>query len=75
MSSERVHIPREYYKLNKCVTIGADVMRVAGVPLFVTYSRKIKFTTGNFLPRRTARQLVNSLSKVPCLYARGGFIF
>ena len=50
VSSERVNIPREYYKLNKCVTIVADVMFVAGVPLFATYSRKIKFTTGGFLP-------------------------
>ena len=74
VNSERVHVPREYYKLNKFVTIGADVMFVAGVPFFVTYSRKIKFTTGEFLPRRTARQLATSLKKVLCLYARGGFI-
>ena len=57
VSDERVHIPREYYHLSKFVTIGADVMFVAGVPFFVTYSRKIKFTTAEFLPRRTARQL------------------
>ena len=60
--------------MNKFVTLGADVMFVAGVPFFVTYSRKIKFTTGEFLPRRTARQLANSLKKVLYLYARGGFI-
>ena len=49
-------------------------MFVAGVPFFVTYSRKIKFTTAEFLPRRTARQLANSLKKVLFLYARGGFV-
>ena len=49
-------------------------MSVAGVPFFVKYSRKIKFTTGEFLPRRTTRQLANSLEKVPCLYTRGGFV-
>ena len=63
MSSERVHIPREYYKFNKFVTIGADVMFVAGVPIFVTYFRKIQFAMGEFLPRRNARQLANSLKK------------
>ena len=35
---------------------------------------KIKFTTVEFLPRRTARQLANSLKKVLYLYAQGGFI-
>ena len=40
----------------------------------MTHSRKIKFTTVEFLPRRTARQLANSLKKVLYLYARGGFI-
>ena len=34
VSNERVHIPREYYCLNKCVTSGADIMFVAGVPFF-----------------------------------------
>ena len=48
---ERVHISREYYRLNKFVILGTGVMFVAGVPVFVTYSRKIKFTTGEFLPR------------------------
>ena len=61
VSNKRMHIPREYSWLNKCVTSGADVMFVAGVPFFVTYSRKTKFTTIKFLPRQTARQLANSL--------------
>ena len=61
--SERICIPRDYYKLNKFFTIGADAMFVAGVPFFVTYSRKIKFTTGEFLPRQTIRQLASSLKK------------
>ena len=74
VGSERVHIPREYYKLNKFVTIGADVIFVTGVPFFVTYSRKIKFTMGDFLARRTARQLANFLKKVLFFYARGGFV-
>ena len=74
VSSKIVHTPREYYKLNKLVMIGADVMFVAGVPFFVTYSRKIKFTTGEFLPRRSTIQLANSLQKLQYLYAHGGFV-
>ena len=68
-----MRIPREYYKLNKFMTTGADVMFVAGAPFFVTYSRKIKFATVEFLPRRTTRQLANSLKKVLHLYAHGVF--
>ena len=61
VSSERFHTPREYHKLNKSMTIGADVMFMAGVPFVVTHHRKITCTTGEFLPRRTARQLATSL--------------
>ena len=49
-------------------------MFVSGVPFFVTYSRKIKFLTAEYLPRRTAKQLANALRKVICLYACGGFV-
>ena len=70
MSSERVNVPKEYYKLNKFVTLVVDVTFVAGGPFFVTYSMKNKLTTDEFLPRRTARQLANSLKNVLCLYAR-----
>ena len=69
-----VSIPREYYRLHKFVALTADVMFVAGIPFLVTYSRGIKFTTCEFIPSRTARQLANSLRKVTHLYARGGFI-
>ena len=67
-------IPEEFYRLNKFVTIAADVMFVSGVPFFVTHSRKIKFLTVEYLPRRTAKQLANALRKVVFLYARGGFV-
>ena len=71
---ERVSIPDDFYRLNKFVIIAADVMFVAGVPFFVTHLRKIKFTTAEYLPLRTAVQLANSLKKVFYLYARGGFL-
>ena len=54
--------------------IAADVMFVSGVPFFVAYSRKIKFLTVEYLPRRTAKHLANALRKVIFLYARGGFV-
>ena len=69
VSSKRMHIPKEYYKLNKFVIIGEDVMFVAGVPCFVTYSRKIKLTTIEFLPRRTTSQLARN-----SLFLRKGLI-
>ena len=71
---ERVSIPQEFYRLNKFVTIAADVMFVGGIPFFITISKKIKFITVEYLPQRTAKQLANSLKKVMYLYARGGFI-
>ena len=52
---DRVYIPESLYRLNKFVTIAADVMFVAGVPFFVTHSRKIDFTTVEYLPNCTAR--------------------
>ena len=71
---ERVSIPNDFYRLNKFVTIAADVMFIAGVPFFVTYSKKIKFLSVEYLPRRTARQLANALRKVLFIYARGFFL-
>ena len=60
--------------MHKRVTITADVLFVSGVPFLVTLSITIKFRTTQFLPKRTARTLVSSLTKVLMLYARGGFI-
>ena len=40
----------------------------------MSLSRKIKFRTTQFLPKRTARTLADSLTKVIMLHARGGFI-
>ena len=45
-----------------------------GGAIFVTYSRKIKFLTVEYLPRRTTKQLANALRKVIFLYAHGGFV-
>ena len=60
--------------MHKRVTITDNVMFVSGVPFLVTLSRKIKFRTTQFLPKRTARKLAESLTKVIMLYTKGGFI-
>ena len=70
----RCEIPRDFYQLNKFVTLTADVMFVCGFPFLVTYSRSIKFTTTEYIPTRTAGQLAKSLMKVVYGYARGGFV-
>ena len=46
VSVELVEIPRGFYKLNKFVTLTADVMVVYGIPFLVTRSRGITFYTG-----------------------------
>ena len=70
----RCKIPRDFYRLNKFVTVTADMMFVSGIPFFVTYSKSIKYTTVEFIPNRTAGQLANSLMKVVYGYARGEFV-
>ena len=57
----RCEIPRDFYRLNKFVTLTADVMFVCGFPLLVTYSRSIKYTTADFIPTWTAGQLAKCL--------------
>ena len=70
----RVKIPRDLYKLNKCVTLTADVMFVSGLPLFDTLLRKIKLATGEYVPNINSGQLAKSLRNIINLYAKGGFI-
>ena len=45
----RCKIPRDFYRLNKFVTLTVDVMFVCGVLFLVTYSRSIKFTTTEYI--------------------------
>ena len=70
----RCKIPKDFYHLNKFVTLTADVMFVCGFPFLVTYSESIKYTTADFIPTRTAGQLDKCLMKVVYGYARGGFV-
>ena len=70
----RCEIRRDFYRLNKFVTLTADVMFVCGFTFLVTYSRSIKYTTAEFIPNQTAGQLAKCLMKVVYGYACGGFI-
>jgi hypothetical protein len=47
--ADYVEIPKEILDMNKAVTIAADVMFVNGIPFVVTISRKIKFTTTEYI--------------------------
>ena len=58
---QRVGIPRHFYKLHKMVTITVDVIFPGGIPFLVTFSRKIKFQTAEFISKRTAILIAKSL--------------
>ena len=70
----RCKITRDFYLMNKFVTLTADVKIVSSIPFLVTLSDSIKYTTAEFIPTRTAGQLANSLMEVVYGYARGGFV-
>jgi hypothetical protein len=54
--------------------ITANVMFVNGIAFLTTLSQKLRLSTIEKLPSRTATQLSNSLTKIVRLYARTGFI-
>ena len=68
-----VSIPQQLIDLHKYVTLVADVMFVNGLPFFVTLSRRIRFVTVQFVPKRSAGELSNVLKLVINLYKRAGF--
>ena len=64
MEGGQCEIPRDFYRLNKFVTLTEDVMFVCGLPFLVTYSRSIKLTTTEFVLTRTAGQLAKIFRKL-----------
>ena len=71
---EYVTIPEKLISINKYVTLAADVMFVSSLPFLVTLSKRVKYVTVQFVPRRTARELANALKIVIGLYRRAGFV-
>jgi hypothetical protein len=59
--------------LNKNVTITADVIFVGGLGFMITSSRNIKFTTTEYVAKRSKANLVNSFKKVFQIYNQRGF--
>jgi hypothetical protein len=55
------------------VTLCVDVMYINRVPMVVTFSRNIRFTTVQAIPNRTSAVLLNSIKSVIAIYQRGGF--
>jgi hypothetical protein len=71
--TEYIEIPKEIISLNKNVTLAVDIMFVCGLPFMVSISRKIKFTTVEYLPGRKQPMLIKSLRKILRLYHNHGF--
>ena len=71
---EYTQIPRDFYELNKFVTLAADVMFVNDVHFLVTLSRDIRLFTAEFLPSCTAKQVSSLLNNIVTFYARGRFV-
>ena len=51
VTGEDVVIHRDFYLFHRFVTLTADVMFVNGMPFLATFSRDIRLTTVEFLPR------------------------
>jgi hypothetical protein len=71
--TEYAEIPKKIISLNKNVTLAVDIMFVCGLPFVVSISRKIKFTTVEYLPGRKQPILIKSLRKILRLYQNRGF--
>ena len=54
------------------VTLVVDVMLVSGLSFLVTLLRGLTFVTVQYVPRRTAGELCNSLKEVIRVYSRAG---
>jgi hypothetical protein len=73
VATDYVQIPNEIMSLNHNVTLAIDIMFVNGLPFLVSISRKIKFTTVEYLIGRKQHHLVNSIKKIVNLYKQRGF--
>jgi hypothetical protein len=62
--TDYVQIPQEIVSLNRNVTLTINIMFVNGLPFMVSISRKIKFTTVEYLLGRKQPQLVSSIKKI-----------
>jgi hypothetical protein len=66
--TDYVQIPNEIVSLNRNITLVIDIMFVNGLPFVVSISRKIKFTTVEYLLGWKQNHLVKSIRKIIHLY-------
>lgn len=68
-----VYIPPELIKIHRDVILCIDIMFADGMPLFVSISRSIKFTTIQSIPYRTHDTLCAAVQAISSLYKKAGF--
>ena len=74
---ERVRVVRvdhDFHRINRFLTLTADVMFVNGNKFLTALSRRIRLFTADFIPTSTALQLSSSINKIVNMYARAGFV-
>ena len=70
VKEQRVALPKGFYKIHKMVTVTADVMFVNRILFLVTFLRKTKFRTAEFVPKRTAKSLAKHLKSTNVICTR-----
>jgi hypothetical protein len=65
-----VAIPREIFAMLKAVEVAIDIMFVNKLPFLVSISKRLKFTTIEYIPDRTGPSLCRSIAKIKLCYKR-----
>jgi hypothetical protein len=68
-----VRVPKDLLKLHRELTITADIFFVNKIPLFLTFSRKICFTTVNHLSDITTKTIFKAYEEMHKFYLNQGF--
>jgi hypothetical protein len=66
--TDYVAVPRSVVKLNKMVTLAADIFFVNGTAFLITMLRRIKFVTAKHVPVRMAKSLAKHIDRVVNVY-------
>ena len=72
--SDYVAIPNQIREMTRRLTVAAGVMFFIWLALVVSVSRRLKFTTVEYMPHRTSPVLSQSLEKIYEIYSKRGFI-
>jgi hypothetical protein len=55
------------------VTLGGDIIKINNIPMLVTTSMKIKFSTVEYLDKQTTSRMLKAIKSVLQVYPSGGF--